>query len=111
MITTRFVPRSTAPRLALAVGTAAMGLALLMPSVQAAEGELTEEMAATIQRTISQVPSSDGGTPNVSVRIVDGKYVVSGLADGMSARQDVINALRGIEGLDWDLLENNVVVQ
>ena len=87
----------------------AVGAALLLaPTLHAADGMATEEMAARIQQELASTPGVNG---NFTVRIEDGNYVIAGLVDDIDAKADVRSALESIEGLDMSLLVNQVVVQ
>lgn len=99
IITARPIGRATR----LAAGAALMlGVAI----GAYAQDALTEEMRARIEQRLQLMPTD---TPNqINVRIEDGRYVVSGFADGVQNRQDAINALREIEGLDMSLLEDRI---
>ena len=73
------------------------------------DGPATEEMRAKIQETVALVPGA--GNRQVSVNIVDGRYVVTGFADGTEYRQDTRDAVAAIEGLDMDLVDVEITVQ
>ena len=103
--------RTAATRLAGAL-LLAPALALLVPDARADAGAaVTEDMAQRIQGRLALVPTMDGESPNFTVQIIDDRYVVSGLVDGISSKNDMRSALEDIEGLDMDLLVDAVVVQ
>ena len=102
----------TRRKVILPLATALAAALWLHAPVHAQDGAVTEEMAQRIQQRLALVPAASGGTkPNFSVTIENDRYVVSGLADGADSRQDVVDAIEGIEGLDMDLVEDRVVVQ
>ena len=73
------------------------------------DGPATEEMRDKIQETVALVPGA--GNRQVSVNIVDGRYVVTGFADSIDYRQDTRDAVAGIEGLNLDLVDVQITVQ
>ncbi len=73
------------------------------------DGPATEEIREKIEQTVALVP----GTANrqVSVNIIDGRYVVTGFADSTDHRQDTRDAVAAIEGLNQDLVDVRITVQ
>ena len=95
----------------LAIGTL-LALATLGTSVHA-DGvvDVNDALAAKVQQEISRKNPSGGGLSGVTVQAKNGVLVLQGFVEGMEAHRAVHDALKSIDGLHMNQIDDHLVQQ
>jgi len=93
------------------VTAAAFGAALMSGAAVAQMADV-EEQAAQIEQELAVLPQYDGHEgPIVVTATEDGRIELTGMVDDFQQMQEIQDALDGMEGVDMDLVDNNIVQQ
>lgn len=105
---------SFSPVTKIAAG-AAFGLSLFAGTVfaDAHSMAIDDDLAAQVQEAIATLPPDNAGTSfgQINAAAEDGRLVLQGLVDSNQAMDQINEVLQDMEGLDMDMVDNNIVVQ
>jgi len=96
---------------ARATATTVLGAALMSGVAMADMSADLEAQAAEIEQAIALNPeyNADGG--KISVDAADGRIVLTGFVDGLQQMNDINQMLQDMDGLDMDIVDNNLIQQ
>lgn len=89
----------------------ALGASLMSGVALADMNADLETQAAEIEQAIALNPEygADGG--KISVDAVEGRIVLTGFVDQLQQMNEINQMLQDMEGLDMDLVDNNIIQQ
>jgi len=91
-----------------AVATAGV---VLLSGVAFAQSTDVEAQAAEIEQAIAVMPEYDSEGGPISVDAVDGRIVLTGFVGSMQQLNEIEQMLQDMEGLDMDMIDNNIIQQ
>lgn len=91
--------------------TSLLGASLLAGNAFAAAHMEIEQQAAELQQAILLQPKIVDDSAQVTVTVEDGRIVLGGFVASLEEMTVVDQVLKDMEGLDMDMVDNNIIVQ